>query len=91
MVFTWIEWILIVAILLDVVIRTMEYIRQYYRAAAGEPTDIAMRKPEVDESGKKNYHTRALVLQALKDLSCSDIHIPKNRVSSISNTKERFS
>ena len=68
-----------------------EYIRQYYRAAAGEPTDIAMRKPEVDESGKKNYHTRALVLQALKDLSCSDIHIPKNRVSSISNTKERFS
>lgn len=77
MVFTWIEWILIVAILLDVVIRTMEYIRQYYRAATGEPIDIAMRKPEVDENGKKNYHTRALVLQALKDLSCSDIHIPK--------------
>lgn len=80
MVLTWVEWILIVAILLDVVIRTMEYIRQYYRAADGEPTSAENAleyKPEIDENGEKNFHTVALVLQALKDLNCSDIHIQK--------------
>lgn len=83
-VLTWVEWVLIVVVMLDVVVRLYKTFTKQtkendksesYSEQNNSKSDESNSEVhiDVDEKGNMNFHTRSLVLQALNDLNCLNI------------------
>lgn len=83
-VLAWVEWVLIVVVMLDVAVRLYKTFTKKTKEneKTGSYSEQNNSKPDesnsevhidVDEKGNMNFHTRSLVLKALNDLNCLNI------------------
>lgn len=90
----WVEWVLIVVVLLDVVVRlyktftkqrkendkTESYSEQNNSKSDESNSEVHI---DVDEKGNKNFHTRSLVLQALDNMYLKCLSLTTNEKTNL--------